>query len=307
MKAQLNEIWDDLRDRRLWPVAAVLVLALIAAPMLLVSPAEEVPSQAVAPSAAPGSPRDPLAQEAVLKVFNSDPLVRVSTLDQFASEDPFKPIEQLKPLADNNKSLLAPVGAAGASSGAAPGGAGGAFGGGGDTGATPGGGLPGAGGSPGGAPGGGGDPEKPGKKYTYAVDLTFGEGDDGERYKAFDRLGMLPSEAAPLLVFLGVDATGGRATFLVDSTLDATGDGVCRPSANNCGVLYMEPGEEEAFSDGGGKSYTLTIDKIRKVVVDKRSADISRAKARARARKSNGGQTPRRFLLPTLIDLETRG
>ena len=39
------------------------------------------------------------------------------------------------------------------------------------------------------------------------------------------RLGMLPSESNPLLLFLGVDSGGDNAVFLVDSTLSASGEG----------------------------------------------------------------------------------
>ena len=37
------------------------------------------------------------------------------------------------------------------------------------------------------------------------------------RYRSLGKLAMLPSEAAPVLIFLGVDSCGQKAVFLVDS------------------------------------------------------------------------------------------
>ena len=37
----LRALWDELVERRLWPVAVVLVVALVAVPVLLAKPAKE--------------------------------------------------------------------------------------------------------------------------------------------------------------------------------------------------------------------------------------------------------------------------
>ena len=55
--------------------------------------------------------------------------------------------------------------------------------------------------------------------------------------KGMERLEMLPSEASPLLIFLGVSANAGNAVFLVDSTLEAAGEGTCKPRASECAFL----------------------------------------------------------------------
>ncbi len=41
MKIFLLDLWHDLRQKRLAPVAVVLLLALVAVPVLLAKPAEE--------------------------------------------------------------------------------------------------------------------------------------------------------------------------------------------------------------------------------------------------------------------------
>jgi hypothetical protein len=288
MKEQVLDVWAELRDRRLWPVAAVLLIALVAVPVVLVKPAEEAPSQAATPTPAAGS-GEPLAKQSVVKAFEAKPLVAISKLDQFTAKDPFKPIEQLKPLTASNVVAVTDNG-----SGATSGGA-----------STPSGGSTPSDGNPTSTPGTGGGqggttpkPTTP-KKYTYVVDLTFRAGKDSQRYHSFNRLGMLPSQASPLLVYLGVDGTASQAAFLVDSTLQASGEGECRPSATSCGVVYLRPGEKETFDDGQGHSYELVLDQIRKVLVVTKTA---RAKAGS-AHKPD--RQPRRFLFPVLIDLVT--
>ncbi len=293
MKEQLFVVWDDLRDRRLWPVAAVLLLALVAVPVVLVKPAEETPSQAATPTTASNN-GDPLAKQAIVKSFDAKPLVKISRLDQFSAKDPFKPIEQLVPIKG-----AASLPTSGSGGGAASGGATG-----GGTGTT----TPGGGTITPPSTGGGPTPTTPTtpktKKYTYVVDLSFGQAGSIQRYHGFGRLGMLPNQNAPLLVYLGVDGTGTQAAFLVDSTLTADGEGTCKPSAVNCGVVYLQSGERETFADGEGHSYALVIDQVRKELIGSKGAS---KKAKGAAKADEATQAPRRFLFPVLIDLETGG
>ena len=52
----LNDLWNDLREKRLWPVAALLLVGLIAVPVVLSKPTEEPAAVAVV---APEAPRTP--------------------------------------------------------------------------------------------------------------------------------------------------------------------------------------------------------------------------------------------------------
>ena len=138
--------------------------------------------------------------------------------------------------------------------------------------------------------------------FTYAVDLTFRSPQRNRRVVGAPRLTMLPSEAAPLLVFLGVDDSGGKAVFLVDFSLrDVGGEGACRPSPEQCATVSLEPGEVEVFVDDQGRRYEIQIDQIRKTSV----ASAARAARRASipARAANG--RPRRFVPPVITDLLT--
>ena len=99
---------------------------------------------------------------------------------------------------------------------------------------------------------------------------------------------------------MGVTAKGGNAVFLVDSTLEAAGEGRCKPSPSECAFAYIGAGAEYVFSEEDGDTYTVKIDEIRKVKVGTSAKSAKGAKARA----SVGPQ--RRFVLPLLADLVVR-
>ena len=54
MKAFVLDLWHDLREKRLWPVAVLLLAGLVAVPVLLAKPAEDPspPPAMKAPAAA---------------------------------------------------------------------------------------------------------------------------------------------------------------------------------------------------------------------------------------------------------------
>ena len=137
-------------------------------------------------------------------------------------------------------------------------------------------------------------------QYSYVVDLTFIANGRKRHIEGMERLRMLPSEESPLLLFLGVSANAGNAVFLVDSTLEAAGEGKCKPRASECSFLYIGAGSEHEFTNEDGDSYRLRIDEIRKVKVGAAAA-ASRSK---RARAAVGSPAPsRRFLSPLIADV----
>ena len=104
---------------------------------------------------------------------------------------------------------------------------------------------------------------------------------------------MLPSEANPLLLFLGVDPDGGNAVFLVDSTLEAAGEGKCKPSRNDCAFLYLGAGFRGGVHERRRRSYMLRVDEIRKVKLEDAQAARERPTARRRSAAigASGGPT----------------
>ena len=48
-----------------------------------------------------------------------------------------------------------------------------------------------------------------------------------------------------MLVYMGLTRDGKKARFLVDATINAEGDGDCKPHPSNCEVIELAPGETE--------------------------------------------------------------
>jgi hypothetical protein len=289
MKIFFLDLWQDLKAKRLAPVAVLLVLALIAVPVVLSKPAKTTAPPPVQAARSAPDPKD-LKALASVKLANADE--RGSSLDTFDPSDPFRPpksVTKKKAAADTN----APSSVAGNTSG---GSTSGDTSGGGDTGST--------GGTTGGTGGGttGGGDQTQTVQYRYVVDVTFITNGHARHIKGLERLQMLPNENQPLLLFLGVTPKAGNAVFLVDSTLDAAGEGRCKPKASECAFLYIGAGSEHAFTNDDGDSYRIRIDEIRKVPVGA-SASASRAK-RAHAAVGTARES-RRFSSPLIADEES--
>jgi hypothetical protein len=289
MKIFLLDLWQDLREKRLAPVAVVLLLGLVAVPVLLAKPAED---PGPAPVAAAPKKADNEALAALAKVkLGEDEAGKGSTLGVFDPDNPFKP-----PKGAIKKDAVS------AAAGAGPG----------DTTGTPGSTSPGGDVTDGGSLGGGLTPGVPGVTppgtggggkttttvYKYVVDLTFRANGRTRHIKGLEKLDMLPNDSSPLLIFMGVTAKGADAVFLVDSTLEAAGEGRCKPSEAECAFAYIGAGSEYVFTEEDGDTYTIKIDEIRKVKVGSSASGSAKG---AKARASVGPQ--RRFVPPILADL----
>ncbi len=55
------------------------------------------------------------------------------------------------------------------------------------------------------------------------------------------------AEEEPLLVYLGLTKDNKKAIFLVDASLEATGDGSCKPHPSSCETIHLSKGETEFF------------------------------------------------------------
>jgi hypothetical protein len=296
MQVFLLDLWHDLREKRLAPVAVVLLLGLIAVPVLLAKPAED-PGPAPVVAAPKKSDREALAALTKVKL-GEDATGKGSTLGVFDPDNPFKPPKgKLKK--DTLGADTTGPGSAGSPFGTPGGGAtpGVTIGGDVNFGGAPtgGGGIP--GGIPGGSPGGGTGTTT--TVYKYVVDLTFTANGRTRHIKGMEKLDMLPNDASPLLIFMGVTAKGADAVFLVDSTLEAAGEGRCKPSEAECAFAYIGAGSEYVFTEEDGDTYTIKIDEIRKVKVDTSASSAKSKSAKARA---SVGPT-RRFVPPILVDL----
>jgi hypothetical protein len=289
MQIFLLDLWHDLREKRLAPVAVVLLLGLVAVPVLLAKPAKD-PGPAPVVAAPKKADREALAALTKVKL-GADQTGKGSTLGVFDPDNPFKPPKGSIKKDPTTAPSAGPGDVAGTPGSTAPGG---------DTsgdGGSIGGGTP---GSPGVPTPGTGDGKTTTTVYKYVVDLTFSANGRTRKIKGLEKLDMLPSDSSPLLIFMGVTAKGADAVFLVDSTLEAAGEGRCKPSESECAFAYIGAGAEYVFTEEDGDTYTVKIDEIRKVKV---GASGSRAKGAtgAKARASVGPN--RRFVPPILADL----
>jgi hypothetical protein len=273
---------------------------------VVLSKPSETPAPAPAPTEARTAPEPKdLKELASVKLDTSDAGAG-SSLNTFDPSNPFRPPRKVLRNGQQSQTDSGPQ------SSSTPGGGGSApsggnnlvvggdlvvGGGGGDTGT--------GGGDTGGGDTGGGDTPTKTVQYAYVIDVTFEANGRTRKIKSMDRLDMLPSVESPLLLFLGVASDGGNAIFLVDSTLEAAGEGECRPSEDECAFLHLGAGSEHAFTNLEGDSYSLRVDEIRRVKVGGDAKKNGKAaKANKSASAAVGRPAPaRRFSLPLLADL----
>jgi hypothetical protein len=324
MKTFLLDVWHDLRAKRLWPVAVVLLAAIVAVPFVLAKKAEE---PAVAPPAPSAEAQEPQSGPAELAEVKLEDLGQGSGSSLSSFDDPSNPFapppKVLKRIRDEAEGDEAPAdsgsgGGSGAGSSAPKiegdvnfniGGSGSGGGASGDTGAgDTGGGSTGDTGDTGETPA---PPVDGGEQtttvsYTYVADVTFRVNNRRREIKAMEKLDILPDRANPLLIFLGVTEKAGNAVFLVDSTLKAAGEGSCKPSNSECAFLYLGPGSEHEFTNEEGDSYTLRVDEIRRVKLGggKKKATASKKDNKKLAGAALEQPSPaRRFSPPLLADV----
>src|SRR5215217_8039298 len=278
MKIFMLDLWHDLQQKRLAPVAVALLLGLVAVPVLLAKPAEENSSAPVPRVSAAQRENADRALAALSQVKLGDEKVGSgSTLGVFDPKNPFKAPKGAI------KKQVASTGGGGSGPGSAS--------------------EPSAGGDSGSDSGGGtsGGTTTTTTVYKYVVDVTFEANGRVRHIKGLEKLDMLPSQDTPLLIFMGVTANGGNAVFMVDSTLKAAGEGKCKPSASQCAFAYIGAGSEYMFSNEDGDSYRVKIDEIRKVKVSPGGTAAKAGSAKgAKAHASVGA--PRRFTPPAFAD-----
>jgi hypothetical protein len=310
MRNFLLDLWQDLREKRLWPVAAVLLGALVAVPLLLGSSVKH-PSQESAKTSPAAQARDKALAALKVQAGNGQQ-GEGSKLNVFDSKNPFRPpaavARALTPGGTSAATSLPTTTSSTTSSSSTPTSSSSTLSPS-SSGSTPSGSSGGSTSAPS-APGGGSTGRRRVTRFTFVVDLTLTHNDHSRRFRSLRPPAVLPSAESPLLLYLGVDARGDNAVFLVDSSLSTTGEGRCAPSRSQCAVLYLGAGSEQDFTDGRGNSYTLQIDEIRKVKLATRARAARRRHKRAHtaeARRSRHVRAAkvsvRQFVSPLLTEL----
>jgi hypothetical protein len=251
----ITETWRQMVRRKLWPLALLLVGALVAVPFLLAKdPATPVPTP-VAHAAADtsGTPIVSLADA-------SAPTERRRVLGQ--AKDPFAPapLPKVKQSKKKKKAEATPTPTS--------------------TPTSSGGGSEGPASSP--PPAGPEPTATPGPTVPkFSIKVNFGTTDGDPSPLTLARLDPLPSEDAPVLVYERVEDGGKVAVFSVPGSVTAEGDGKCDPSPENCATLKLRAGDTEfiTVTDTGDASldaqYQLELVKIytKKTVVADAGAD----------------------------------
>jgi hypothetical protein len=225
----VKSTWRQLVRRRLWPLAALLLAAMAAVPVVLAR-------EPKAPTA-PGGPAqavttktdDAIAEPIVAEITPEDRARRRRVLG--VRKDPFQPAPATKAKTDEPSPTPTPT-----SEQSPPGdGTGSGTG----TGWAP---------SPGGGPVGGGEPA-PKKRYYEpgTIIVRFGEASENADLErlAVQKFAGLPDNELPLLVYMGLTKNGKKAKFLVDAAVEVDGDGTCKPHPSSCEVIELAVGETE--------------------------------------------------------------
>ena len=259
----LKDIVTDLREKRLWPVVAVLAVALVALPVVLgrgggapASSAAPITLPPVAPAAADtghvvnlvaptgkvratGRAHDPFGQPG----GPAKTTPNTATPPPPAPGSTFAPTPQPSAPSPSSTGVQSPVSSPSPSP-SAP--------------------APSA-------------PTSRGADAGYRVDLSFGQAGSTKALHDALRLRGLQAVDGPLAVFLGVREKPKAATFLLAPGTSATGDGRCRPNPRDCQVLELAKDESEFFDVPNGAAgvvqYELDVDRI----VARREASATRA------------------------------
>ena len=237
---------QQLVRRRLWPVALLLVAALVAVPMTLAKSPE---SAAPAPQPAVPHASDAAASKPIVELATPDassPAHRRRVLGRL--KDPFAPapLPKAKKSKKSKKTAEAtptpaPTSDAGTGGGAT-------------------------------APGGTAPSATPVPTTTLpksTIKVRFGVADESaeELPTSFvHRLEPLVADDVPVLVFERLTSGGGSAIFSIPGDVTAVGDGSCNPNPQDCASLKLRAGQTEFITvkgaDGAAVQYELDLVKV---------------------------------------------
>jgi hypothetical protein len=280
MSSAVTNLWRQFVQRRLWPVAILLVAALAVVPLALTKdPAPSPPAPAVPVTSTDGA--DELAAQPIVAPAEAR-IKRRKVLG--SAKNPFGvPKQATAPTTTADGPVVSVQDTGNDGSGSKTGGS------------SP---SPSSGSvSP---PSSSPAPVAPApaepaptpapKKYAlHELTVRFGGADDATR-QSVKRLQPLPSAELPVLIYLGVVGDGKVAEFLVDQGVTPVGDGECHPSPEQCETIRLRAGETEFFdvTDEAGTvtgQYQLDLIKIHRsgsASPTRSTSGLAGAKPRAR-------------------------
>lgn len=247
----ITNTWRQLIRRRLWPLALLLVAALVAVPMKLAKspePAPPVPAAAVAKAQQAEAESKPVVE--LKTASDTQAKKRRRVLGQ--AKDPFEPA----PLPKKKKHKAKAAATATATPAPAE--------------------------SNGGSTSGGGSSAPPSSAPPAnppVPSVTFAKGSLKVRFGDtsatvdlptlyINRLAPIPNTDTPILVFEGTRDNGDSALFSIPGDVTAVGDGKCDPNPQDCAELKLRAGQTEfitvkgAGPNGADAEFELDLVKI---------------------------------------------
>lgn len=261
----LTDPFKQLVERKLWPIALLLVAALVAVPFLLSSDASE---DDVLPPATAVQPVGADVSDSVVTVSDAGERDKVRAV-LGSRKDPFRParLKRVPKVKDSMAGTATTVekGASGSTDA----------------------------GSQTKDPGTTVDPtvdvpETPKKTFDlYSLQVRFGNTEsDTLKTRNVKRLSGLPGGTNPAVLYLGLSEDRESAVFIVDAGVEVVGDGKCDPGPDDCQTLVLEPGET-VFLTRGNKQWQLDLIKIHvKKTTDEGEAKQSRKTVAKGGRKA---------------------
>lgn len=277
----VKNIWADLVEKRLWPVAALLLVALVGVPVVIASrSSSEEPAPTTAPAAAVPAASLPAgvtpAQAQAAQVSLDTTLEAKARHRQGKVRDPFKQLRAAVKTATTSTTA--------ATATPAP-----------STPVTSGGGGAPATVTPSPSTPVTTSPSKPSSKPNpldlYRVSIRFGRAGALRTRKDIARLTPLPSSTYPFFVYLGVLADKKTSVFLISSDVKATGDGTCRPSKDACQTIELREGDTEFFDySPSGDDSDVTQFQMDVLSVHKKAAATAASAKAARVKVDRKGR-----------------
>ena len=243
----------ELLERKLWPIALVLVIALVAVPVLLT---KKAPTDIVTP------PTGPLPYSSGTTL----PAISVQTSPGSSNlagkgRNPFTPqhVATTSTITTTIPTTTTPP--TGASTGTTSVGSGGSSTGSGSSGATV---------APATTPTVSTTPTKPAPTtppkpapttltptQSYHVSLALTEANGNlNTIDPLERLSILPNKQQPMLIDLGVLQGGKSMLFVVEPGTVVSGAGTCTPGPIDCEILTLKPGQTAGISKETGSGTT---------------------------------------------------
>jgi hypothetical protein len=266
----------QLVERRLWPVAVLLVAALAAVPVLL-----KHDGDAAAPPAATAATTAADGSQATL-VTASDPGAEDDNPKVLGErKNPFQPAHEAKAVKTAAAASAAPAAVATGGGSASGSGSGSSS----------------SSSSSGGAVVGSYGPVTPSVPVTpatpgtskptfsmYSLEVAFGDPVRELAKREVKRLTGLPG-GTPAVIYIGLMPDHRTAVFVVDAGVSVQGDGACEPSPTQCQTLRMKGGDTVFLTRPGGKQYELDL-----VKVHAKATTSARAARAARTTTARGGR-----------------